>query len=123
MQFTFANTFFPVVAFPDSLVNTFIIILLVAIGISLYQKVLSFMAVKEVFITTFIVISLLTLGAVFAVSQTSFGMEILPFTVNSQTLEFVTIQETVLSEWVSLSLLSVLTGLISAIINSLIRIE
>lgn len=123
MQVAFANTFLPVIGFPNSLVNTFIVIFLIAIGMSLYQKVLSFLAVKEVFATTFIVVSLLTVATIFAVAQTSFGMEIIPFTVNSQTLEFVTIQETVLNEWISVGLLSVLTGLVSAIINSLIRIE
>jgi hypothetical protein len=117
--FNLVCTFLNGIVLPINILYLLLSYIIVAIAMTLYVPILHFLTVKPMFITEFIVIALLTAGAIYILNLLIPGFNVIGYVVSSKQFDFIVVQSTTLSFGGTIAVFSIVNALLASFFESL----
>jgi hypothetical protein len=99
---------------PENLLYLILCYVVVGIAMQISVPILKFLTVKNYFITSFLMIALLSAGAIYGLQLVIPGFNVIGYVVSSKQFDFIVVQSTTLSINGTIAVYSLVNGFLAA---------
>ncbi|WKZ31187.1 MAG: hypothetical protein QY318_00225 [Candidatus Dojkabacteria bacterium] len=121
--FYFSFSIYDAITLPEDIFYTLLFMVLMSLLVLVHKNILIFLTVSRVFLTIFLTISILVGAGLYILDYTMPGLHVNNIVLSAQNLEFITIQDFTLTKVGTIILVSLTTGLVYALVNSVSRLD